>query len=155
MALTKPCAHADPDCPGQPQCKADNRQETPASPAPAFPVCALRPLHPDFEMTSPDPEEYRFVHPMQGDEDWLLQRNQVAQRSWRDYEIKWSYLDNTSPETDAGQALAEEGRGRGTGTGELVRSLKMGDVISVWAKARFPGWTNYVERVMIEVYWAI
>ena len=106
-------------------------------------------------MTSADPEEYRFVHPMQGDEDWLLQRNLVAQRSWRDYEITWSYLDSTSPETDAGQALAETGRGRGTGTGELVRGLKMGDVVSVWAKARFPGWTNHVERIKIEVYWAI
>jgi hypothetical protein len=54
-----------------------------------------------------------------------------------------------------GTALEEQGRGRDTGTGEFVRNLKLGDVVTVWAKARFPQWVNVVEQVKIDVYWAV
>ncbi|KAF6792649.1 hypothetical protein CMUS01_16143, partial [Colletotrichum musicola] len=57
-----------------------------------------------------------------------------------------------SPEADR---LVDFGRGRGTGTGRFVRSLKLGDVVTVWGKARFGGWTNNVEFVKVEIYWAI
>lgn len=57
-----------------------------------------------------------------------------------------------SPEVTA---LAEIGRGKATGDGEFVRNLKLGDIVTVWAKARFPGWVNYVDRVKVDVYWAI
>ncbi|KAM7220628.1 hypothetical protein V8F06_004032 [Rhypophila decipiens] len=58
-------------------------------------------------------------------------------------------------ETAEVQALADVGRGIATGDGEFVRKLKVGDIVTVWAKARFPGWVNYVDRVKVDVYWAI
>ncbi|KAM7201943.1 hypothetical protein V8F20_004651 [Naviculisporaceae sp. PSN 640] len=58
-------------------------------------------------------------------------------------------------ESPAVKALAEIGRGKATGDGEFVRNLKLGDIVTVWAKARFAGWVNYVDRVKVDVYWAI
>lgn len=51
--------------------------------------------------------------------------------------------------------MKEIGRGSETGRGDFVRNLKPGDVITVWAKSRFAGWTNYVEAVKVDVYWAM
>lgn len=59
------------------------------------------------------------------------------------------------PSSDAGRQLDEDGRGRGTGDGTFVRELKMGDVITIWGKARFGGWVNHIDRVRIDVYWAL
>ncbi|CAI4211400.1 unnamed protein product [Parascedosporium putredinis] len=47
------------------------------------------------------------------------------------------------------------GRGAGTGDGNFVRNLEVGDVITVWAKSRFPGWVNNVYSVKVSVYWAV
>jgi len=33
--------------------------------------------------------------------------------------------------------------------------MKVGDVVPVWGKARFPGWANVVEMVKIDIYWAV
>lgn len=41
------------------------------------------------------------------------------------------------------------------GNGKFVRSLKMGDVVSVWGKARFPRTVNKVRKVKIDIYWAV
>jgi len=51
--------------------------------------------------------------------------------------------------------LEEQGRGRGTGNGEFVRDLRLGDVVTVWGMARFGAWVNNVEAVKIDVYWAV
>ena len=77
----------------------------------------------------------------------------------------WSYTDDIiyppSEESDEPvdirvvSELEECGRGKSTGDGEFVRNLKLGDIVTVWAKARFPGWTNHVERVKVDVYWAV
>jgi hypothetical protein len=50
-----------------------------------------------------------------------------------------------------------EGMGRGseTGNGDFVRSLQIGDVVTVWARARFPGWANLVEELRVDMYWAV
>jgi hypothetical protein len=57
-----------------------------------------------------------------------------------------------SPEADA---LEEQGRGRASLNGEFVRNLRVGDLITVWAKARFGGWANIVTDVKVDVYWAV
>jgi hypothetical protein len=59
------------------------------------------------------------------------------------------------PDSIDGKKLDEEGRGRATGNGEYVRNLKVGDVVTLWGKARYGGWVNYVEEVKIDVYWAV
>ena len=52
-------------------------------------------------------------------------------------------------------SLEEEGRGPQTGNGEFVRSLKLGDIVSIWGKARFRGWVNHVQKVKVDLYWAV
>ena len=69
--------------------------------------------------------------------------------------VTWSYLDNIDPSSDEAQKLEDQGRGRESGDGSFVRSLKLGDVVTIWAKARFGGWVNHIERVKIDVYWAV
>lgn len=60
-----------------------------------------------------------------------------------------------SPEAEDEDFLEIQGRGRESGDGSFVRELKVGDVITVWAKARFSGWANSVESVKMDVYWVV
>lgn len=75
-----------------------------------------------------------------------LQKNLTATKRTQEYTITWSADDNIRPDSLEANEIEEQGRGRDTGSGEFVRSLLPGDVITVWGKARFPGWTNYVEK---------
>ena len=101
-------------------------------------------------------ETFKYKHPLHPNEKWTIQRNKRATRSWQDYQVTWHYLDDTKADSDEGKKLDEElGRGRETGDGSFVRDLKLGDVITVWGKARFGGWVNTVETVKIDVYWAV
>lgn len=79
----------------------------------------------------------------------------MADHEPRTHTVTWSWEDNIHPESAAADEIAEKGRGRETGTGEFVRGLRVGDVVSVWVKARFPGWSNHVHRVEVDVYWAV
>lgn len=136
-------------------------------------MCALRPIQPPFEPdtskvsqqqtdsdadTEPPPDEeptYKYTHGYLPREEWLIQRNPQRQKDMRVHTVQWSWTDDVGPESDGAQKLATEGRGRGTGDGSFVRSLKMGDVVTVWGKAKFGGWVNQVEKVRIDVYWAM
>jgi hypothetical protein len=33
--------------------------------------------------------------------------------------------------------------------------MAVGDVITLWGRARFPGWINHIQEVKIDVYWAV
>ncbi|KAG9229529.1 hypothetical protein BJ875DRAFT_387174 [Amylocarpus encephaloides] len=83
-----------------------------------------------------------------------LQKNLTSTKFATKHEIIWRATDNIQPDSQEGDQLEEQGRGRDTLNGEFVRNLKMGDIITVWAKARFPGWCNVVESVKVDVYWA-
>lgn len=69
------------------------------------------------------------------------------------HKVVWSWTDNVNPPT--AEQLTELGRGEATGDGSFIRDLKLGDVVTVWAKSRFGGWVNYVDRVKLDVYWAL
>ena len=84
-----------------------------------------------------------------------LQKNKTAINRFQDHTITWRATDDVHPESIEGDALEEQGRGRASLTGEFVRNLKVGDIITVWAKARFPGWANIVTDVKVDVYWAV
>ena len=72
------------------------------------------------------------------------------------HRVEWRATDAIRPDLpEAVELLGANGRGTGTGNGRFVRELKLGDVITVWAKARFPAWKNYVESVKVDVYWAL
>ena len=102
-----------------------------------------------------DEDRCRYIHPLHRDPDWEIQRNKAATMQWQEHVVTWSYLDDMQPDSDAGKALDDQGRGRGTGDGSFVRNLRLGDVVTVWGKARFTGWVNTVDHVKIEVYWAV
>ena len=71
-------------------------------------------------------------------------------------EIIWHYLDDISADSEEAYNIERtKGRGRGTLDGSGVRDLEIGDSIAVWARARFPGWANYVFNASARVFWAI
>ena len=84
----------------------------------------------------------------------MIQCNMVADHTPRSHTVTWGWQDNIHPDSSGGDELKAQGRGRATGTGEFVRSLKVGDVVDFWVKARFPGWANHVHRAAVDVYWA-
>lgn len=84
-----------------------------------------------------------------------LQTNVMGKGEIRTHVITWSFDDDVRPDSAEGDKLEEQGRGRESMAGEFVRSLKLGDVVTVWARARFPGWKNKVEQVKMDIYWAV
>jgi hypothetical protein len=137
------------------QCTYDVRYKSRSSTAPALPVCALRPLHPAFEPDQPADKGNKYTHPLLPEDRWTIQRNKTAEKKMQEYVVEWSSRDAILPDSEAAQGLQLAGRGRETGDGEFVRSLRLGDVVTVWAKARFGGWVNHIESVKVDVYWAL
>jgi hypothetical protein len=122
-------------------------------------LCATRTIIPITrrETTATEPPEVKaeFVHRLDSSLD-CLQCNKTAINTATEYVITWSCTDDTmDPDSIDAKKLYEEGRGRLTANGQYVRNLKIGDVVTVWGKARYGGWVNYVEEVKIEVYWAV
>ncbi len=79
----------------------------------------------------------------------------MADTDFHEHRVTWSWTDCVDPDSDEALELEKQGRGKATATGEFVRNLKLGDVVTVWAKSRFPGWVNYVKSVKVDVYWAM
>jgi hypothetical protein len=98
--------------------------------------------------------QYTFNHEMLPSPK-LLQRNLVATRNTTKHVITWSHDDNIDPDSVEGDELEQQGRGRKTGDGSFVRGLRVGDTVTVWAKARFHGWANFIDNMKIDIYWAV
>jgi hypothetical protein len=116
--------------------------------------CDLQSIQPPVVKDPANPSNYKYEHNLEPTGN-RLQSNRTAYRNSKEHVITWAsddYIDPTSSEADE---LEAEGRGRCTGNGNFVRSLKVGDIITIWAKARFPGWENVVQEVKIEVYWVV
>ena len=84
-----------------------------------------------------------------------IQYNHQAHRETVEHKIEWRWTDDTPEEGPEADALRAAGRGVATGDGRFVRELRLGDCVSLWAKARFPAWENYVESALVEVYFAL
>ncbi|ELR04985.1 hypothetical protein VC83_02874 [Pseudogymnoascus destructans] len=84
-----------------------------------------------------------------------LQKNVTATKEAKDYTIVWRWDDDIDAESDEAEELQKAGRGKATGNGEFVRSLEVGDVVTVWARARFPGWSITVKDVEVDMFWAV
>lgn len=84
-----------------------------------------------------------------------LQKNLTAKGDVTEHVITWSADDNINPESPEADALEEQGRGKASLNGEFMRNLKMGDSITVWGRARFAAWSNFVTEVKVDVYWAV
>jgi hypothetical protein len=103
------------------------------------------------------PDTYEYHHNLQPDQDHKIQANILGRRHFTDHRVEWSWTDDIDP--SGGDARLEQlvktGRGTGTGNGEFVRSLTLGDVVTVWGRSRFPMWVNHVQKVCVDVYWAV
>lgn len=87
--------------------------------------------------------------------DNTLQKNLTATTEAKDYTIVWRWDDEIDAESDDAEDLQQAGRGKATGNGEFVRSLEVGDVVTLWARARFRGWSTKVEDVRVDMFWAV
>lgn len=113
----------------------------------------------DSNTTLPTPDDpprtvKKFKHPLLPDQN-VLQKNVTSQRSTKTHTIVWSWDDHIDPESAAANRLVEQGRGSATANGDFVRNLRAGDIVTVWGKARFPGWINHITEVKIDTYWAM
>lgn len=85
-----------------------------------------------------------------------LQSNVTANEEYTVHKITWHYLDNISPDSEEAERIKnKEGRGWATLDGRVVRNLNVGDSLVVWAKARFPGWSNHINGLSVRVFWAL
>ncbi|KAI1941232.1 hypothetical protein LOZ66_001744 [Ophidiomyces ophidiicola] len=92
--------------------------------------------------------------------DTRLCSNAVADRTVAARVIEWHFTDALADDADDDDEAAHtvelaEGRGRATLDGRVVRAMRVGDAVSVWARARFPGWQNDVRRVAVRLFWAV
>jgi len=85
----------------------------------------------------------------------MIQCNVVAGQEWKEHVVEWSWTDAINPDSFEATELERQGRGKASADGQFVRGLKLGDVVTIWAKVRFPGWRNSIQRVQIDVYWAV
>lgn len=148
---------------GDPDCVNDLRYASRASAPPKLPLCTLRPVVPKIEHQpqradgeQPAVSPYSYVHDTADQERHTIQKNNISAKEYADYCIAWRWDDHiTDPESEAALALGMAGRGKLSGSGEFARSLKVGDVVTIWGTSRMPAWINYIERVSVDVYWAV
>ncbi|KAE8351224.1 hypothetical protein BDV28DRAFT_158937 [Aspergillus coremiiformis] len=106
----------------------------------------------------PDANGIRFGqgHPLLLPSSHKLQSNRTAVRGTQHYEITWHHLDNLDARSVEAEEIQEnQGRGRATLDGSQVRAMQVGDVVSVWGRARFGAWSNHVEQLSVRVFWAV
>ena len=111
---------------------------------------ALRPIWPTLKK-----DLSAYDHPLLPTADHKIQCNCVAEHEWQHHRVEWSWTDDIDPESSRAKELEAMGRGSATGDGSFLRTLKFGDMVTVWGRARFPGWTNNVQKVRVAVYWAL
>ena len=156
------CVPANKNFPGKPDCPEDEQSEAEDQQSKAedtpLRICALRSVEPALEPAQPDAAdsaEQKLRFGMLAD-DKMLQCNVVADSTTKEHVVEWRWTDAVDPESaEAAELRNDKGRGAETADGEFVRALKLGDVVTVWAKSRFPGWVNHVESVRVDVFWAI
>ncbi|KAI0835494.1 hypothetical protein F5Y06DRAFT_276447 [Hypoxylon sp. FL0890] len=136
-----------PECP-------DRQTSDSSSKDTDIPTCAIRPVWPRVVPNEGGTPGTRYQHNLLPDPEHLIQRNKHAEKSFQHHHVEWSWDDDVGPNSLAAETLDEMGRGTGTGNGEFVRNLRYGDMITVWARSRFPAWSNNVQRCEIKVYWA-
>lgn len=117
-------------------------------PKPYFPVYAARSIQPPLEHG-----QQAFHHDLHPSPAFTIQRNKAATRASTRHKVVWSWKDSADQLNS--EKLLELGRGPESGNGDFVRNLRLGDVVTVWAKARFAGWTNHIEAVDVDIYWAL
>ncbi|KAI9762849.1 MAG: hypothetical protein M4579_000202 [Chaenotheca gracillima] len=113
-------------------------------------VCDEHDTDGEEQDAAPKKDKHPFLPP-----STRVQANALGTQQTRHHIVTWSADDNGEVDGEAGDEANENGRGRETVDGKFVRDLKIGDTIQLWARARFPAWSNSVEKASVRVYWAI
>ena len=116
------------------------------------------PEHPSDGDTQPRyaPVRPPTFPPEEGADDaYRLQTNVQSKGDSTEHTIAWSHLDDAARDSAEAEDLRQHGRGAATGDGRFVRTLQLGDCVTLWARARYPAWANHVEEAAVEVYFAI
>ncbi|KAI1125759.1 hypothetical protein F5Y10DRAFT_246280 [Nemania abortiva] len=114
------------------------------------PTSAIRPVWP-----RPKENSSEYDHPLHPTDYHKIQCNRVAEHDWQHHHVEWSSTDNIDPDSSGAEELEANGRGRATGDGSFLRSLKVGDMVTVWGRTRFGSWVNNIQKVQVQVYWAL
>ncbi|KAI1506045.1 hypothetical protein F5X99DRAFT_366963 [Biscogniauxia marginata] len=139
------------ECPQDCKDREDSESAgTPSDTPSDIPTCAIRPVWPPLKENAAG-----YHHELYSPADRVIQRNKLADGAWQHHHVEWSWSDDIDPESTAGQELDDAGRGTATGNGEFVRNLKLGDMITIWGRARFGAWANHIEALKVQVYWAV
>ncbi|KAH7925672.1 hypothetical protein BV22DRAFT_1033714 [Leucogyrophana mollusca] len=83
-----------------------------------------------------------------------LQRNVHAKNKIHHHTVTWHYRDTIAEGSPAALAAEERGQGWKSLDGNFIRSLKAGDCITLWMRARFPTRRLDITKASITVYWA-
>ncbi|KAF9044285.1 hypothetical protein BJ165DRAFT_1480239 [Panaeolus papilionaceus] len=94
--------------------------------------------------------EDSYVLDGKGD-SWTIQLNLRANGEFEEHAVVWRWDDELDI-VNENRRLDEEGIGQGAG---FVEALGKGDRIAVMARARYPGWVNFVKSVTIQVFYSI
>ncbi|KAI9706559.1 MAG: hypothetical protein M1836_003566 [Candelina mexicana] len=84
-----------------------------------------------------------------------VQSNLHAHGRTKAHTVTWSYTDGIDADCPEADEAAAMGRGKESLDGTFVRRLRTGDCVTLWARARFPGWRNTVAKAKVQVYWAV
>ncbi|KAG0157375.1 hypothetical protein PDIDSM_4560 [Penicillium digitatum] len=88
--------------------------------------------------------------------DNRLQVNGAHVSDMQHNKIVWDHRDDVQADSPGAFEIEKTlGRGRLTPDGRVVRELEVGDSIAIWARARFPGWSNHVHQASVRIYWAV
>lgn len=102
------------------------------------------------------PSPPAFPPPALASRSYILQRNVQAKSATTEHRIVWSWWDEVEGASGpAAEALTAAGRGADSADGTCVRSVRRGDCLVLWARARYPAWVNHVEGAEVEVYFAV
>lgn len=102
-----------------------------------------------FEFIRNDPG-HPFLHP-----PTHLQRNIHAGKDVHRHAVTWHYLDSIEEGSAAANEADERGQGWQSLDGNFIRGLREGDCITLWMRARFPGWRLAMKGAKIDIYWAV
>ncbi|KAH7037286.1 uncharacterized protein B0I36DRAFT_63859 [Microdochium trichocladiopsis] len=91
---------------------------------------------------------YHALHP---DYKHVIHFNKRVEREVQHHHVEWSWLDGSVTEhVDIGYL------GRvPNGNGDFVRGLRLGDMVTIWGRARYLGWRNKVTSVDVRIYYAV
>jgi len=138
---------------GSEQCTGQAEPEDTSEAQAAPRTCAIRPVWPSTVEKADSSSHYDFQ--LLPTPDHKIQCNRTAGSELEHHHIEWSWTDDIDPHSSEAQELEAMGRGSSTGDGKFIKNLKVGDMVTVWGHARFPGWTNNVQKVQVRVYWAL